>query len=126
MTLIDTSLLADHFRVVDPVVARLLEEGDVLCHPFVIGEIMMGNPRNRHGIAELLYRLPQLPIASDKEVLGFVERHELFGTGLGYVDAHLLASVRFAADAAVWTRDKRMARAAEKLGIFASDLPKLQ
>ena len=126
MILIDTSLLADHFRAVDPVVAALLAQGDVICHPFVIGEIMMGNPRNRHGIAELLNRLPQLPIASDSEVLDFVERHSLFGTGLGYVDAHLLAAARLTRGTTVWTRDRQMAKAAEHLSIFANGMPKLQ
>ena len=126
MILIDTSLLADHFRMADPVVVGLLVQGEVICHPFVVGEIMMGNPRNRHGIAELLHRLPQLPIASDTEVLDFVERHLLFGTGLGYVDAHLLAAVRLARGTTVWTRDRRMAKAAEQLSIFANEMPKLQ
>jgi len=124
--LIDTSLLADHFRAADPVVAGLLAGGDAICHPFVIGEIMMGTPRNRHGIAELLNLLPQLPIASDNEVLDFVERHAFFGTGLGYVDAHLLAAVRLTRGTTVWTRDRQMAKAAEQLSIFANEMPKLQ
>jgi hypothetical protein len=124
--LIDTSLLADHFRATDPVVARLLEEGDALCHPFVIGEIMMENPRNRREISELLNRLPQVQVALDSEVLNFVERHGLFGTGLGYIDAHLLLSVQFTPGATIWTRDRRMAKAAEKLAIYATEVPKLQ
>ena len=126
MILIDTSLLADHFREADPVVAGLLEAGDALCHPFVIGEIMMGNPRNRHGIGDLLGSLPQLQVASDSEVRDVVEHYRLFGTGLGYIDAHLLVSVRLTRGAAIWTRDRRMAKAAEQLSIFANDLPKLQ
>jgi predicted nucleic acid-binding protein len=124
--LVDTSLLADHFRTVDPVVSKLLEEGDVVCHPFVIGEIMMGDPRSRQAIADLLHDLPQLQVASDKEVLEVVERHRLFGTGLGYIDAHLLVAVRLAPPVAIWTRDKRLARAAEQLSIFAEGLPKVQ
>jgi predicted nucleic acid-binding protein len=124
--LVDTSLLADHFRSLDPVVSRLLEDGDVVCHPFVIGEIMIGNPRNRQGIANLLHDLPQLQVASDKEVLEVIEHHRLFGTGLGYIDAHLLVSVQLAPAVTLWTRDKRLARAAEQLSIFAEGLPNLQ
>lgn len=124
--LIDTSLLADHFRAADPLVARLLEEGRTLCHPFVIGELMMGSPRNRREIAELLNRLPQVQVALDGEVLDFVEEHGLFGTGLGYIDAHLLLSVQLTPGASIWTRDRRMAKAAERLAVYASEVPKMQ
>ena len=96
------------------------------CHPFVIGEVMMGTPRNRQAVRALLTRIRHIQVASDGEVLDFIERNRLFGIGIGYIDAHLLASVRLDPDATIWTRDRRMATAAETLGVFAQNIPKLQ
>ena len=126
MILVDSSIWVDHFRELDPVLDGLLRRQLVLCHPFVIGEVMMGSPRNRQGILRLLNRLPKAKATTDREVLEFVEGNRLFGKGIGYIDAHLLASVRLASPATIWTRDRRMAKAAETLGIFATDVPKLQ
>jgi predicted nucleic acid-binding protein len=124
--LVDSSLWVDHFREFDPVIAKLLTDELVLCHPFVIGEVMMGNPHNRRGIFRLLDQLPQMQAATDAEVLEFVEHNRLYGIGIGYIDAHLLASVRLDPNATIWTRDRRMAKTAETLGIFATDVPKIQ
>jgi predicted nucleic acid-binding protein len=79
----------------------------------IIGEVMMGAPRNRHQVRTLLARLPQMQVATDAEVLEFIERNRLYGIGIGYIDAHLLASVRLDPDATIWTRDRRMAQSAE-------------
>jgi predicted nucleic acid-binding protein len=114
--LVDTSVWVDHLRVGDHTLVRLLESRQVLSHPFVIGELALGNIRQRANLLAELQNLPQARLASDQEVLRFIELQELFGMGIGYVDAHLLASVRLTAGASLWTRDKRLLDIAANLG----------
>jgi predicted nucleic acid-binding protein len=115
--LVDTSVWVDHLRVSDKIVARLLESGRVLVHPFIIGELALGNLRQRRVILASLQDLPQANFATDQEVLHFIERHALAGLGIGYIDAHLLVAVQLTAGASLWTRDKRLLRVAERLGL---------
>ena len=124
MILVDSSIWVDHFRSRDQALSRMLEESRILCHPFVVGEIMMGNPTNRIGLAQLR-RLPEADRATDHEVVDLVERYALFGMGVGYVDAHLLASVALTPDSALWTRDRRMTSAAGRLNLIARDFSSL-
>jgi predicted nucleic acid-binding protein len=118
--LVDTSVWVDHLRAGDRTLVRLLENSQVLVHPFVIGELALGNVRQRANLLAELQNLPPAPVASDQEVLRFIELHELFGLGIGYVDAHLLAAVRLSAGSSLWTRDKRLLAIAVHLGT-ASD-----
>jgi predicted nucleic acid-binding protein len=122
MIFVDTSIWIDHLRGTDAALAGLLNKGEVLVHPFIIGELACGNLRNREAVLSLLQNLPALPVASDAEVLYFIERHQLMGKGIGYIDAHLLAAVSLAAPAQLWTRDKRFEAIAAGLGI-AADIP---
>ena len=92
MVLVDTSIWIDHLRSANTRMARLLEDGEIVVHPFVIGELACGNLRNRSEILALLHALPQAPCVTDSEVLFFIERHSLAGQGLGLIDMHLLAS----------------------------------
>ena len=119
MILIDTSVWIDHLRRNDARLASELEDGRVLMHPFVVGELACGNLANRQEVLGLLRRLPPAPVASDEEALHFLETHSLMGRGLGYVDIHLLASATLAAPAAFRTRDRRLAAAAADLGLAA-------
>lgn len=96
MILIDTSVWVDHLRAGDKALTALLNEARVVTHSFVIGELACGNLRNRTEVLRLLRGLPQTPVASDDEVLFFIERHELMGRGIGYIDAHLLAATTLA------------------------------
>ena len=121
MILIDTSVWVDHLRRGDARVAELLERGAVLMHPFVIGEIACGSLGDRATILELMQDLPMAVVAESDEVLGFVERHGLHGKGIGYVDAHLLASVALTAASTLWTRDKRLRAAADALACAYPD-----
>jgi len=116
MILVDSSVWVDHLRRGDTVLEALLNTEQVLAHPFVIGELALGNLRKREVLLHYLQNLPQAIIASDEEVFGFIERYKLFGLGIGYIDAHLLASTRLSA-ARLWTRDKRLHQAALKLGL---------
>lgn len=96
-----------------------LERAEVAVHPGVIGEIAMGSLRQRGWFLGAMASLPRVDVATDSEVLGFVDRHRLFGTGIGWIDAHLLASVQLTPDALLWTRDRRLRLAAERLGLAA-------
>lgn len=118
MILADTSIWVDHLRSGDARLSSLLTAGQVLIHPFVIGELALGNLRQRDELLQLLGDLPQAITASDQETLAFIKRHTLSGLGIGYVDAHLLASARLNA-VQLWTRDKRLHDASVRLGLAA-------
>jgi len=118
--LVDTSVWVHHLRAVDTVLVGLLETGMVLGHPFVTGELALGNLRQRDEILRMLRRLPQATSASHGEVLQFVDREALFGRGIGYVDAHLLAAARLTPGSKLWTRDRRLQAAAAQLGLAAA------
>src|SRR5262249_26710093 len=97
--------------------AALLDTESVLLHPFVLGELALGSFRRRELVLNSLQVLPQALVAMHEEVLDFIEKDALYGVGIGYVDAHLLASARLAPGTLVWTRDKRLHIAADKLGL---------
>jgi predicted nucleic acid-binding protein len=120
--LVDTSVWVDHLRADDKMLADVLEAGQVLAHPFVIGELGLGNLRQRDLVLTTLQDLPQAGTATDREVLHFIRQHALFGSGIGYVDAHLLAAVRLTAAAVLWTRDQRLLAVARRLGLAAPRL----
>lgn len=117
MILVDTSVWVDHLRTSDKALAALLDVSLVLTHPFVIGELALGNLRQRETVLEALSDLPRASVATDAEVLHFVDHHALFGRGIGYIDAHLLAAVRLTAGAKLWTSDKRLHDVARQLGL---------
>jgi predicted nucleic acid-binding protein len=119
--LVDTSVWVDHLRAGDKALTDLLDTGMVLAHPFVIGELALANLRQREVVLGALSDLPQANVATDAEVLHFIERHALFGRGVGYVDVHLLVAVRLTAGAS-WTHDKRLHGIADQLGL-AMTLP---
>ncbi len=96
---------------------RLLEESAILAHSWVIGELALGNLGNRDEVIGLLQGLPQATLATDDEVLTLIEQAALYGEGIGYVDAQLLAATRLTPDASLWTRDKRLAAVAARLGV---------
>ncbi|MGH7103651.1 MAG: type II toxin-antitoxin system VapC family toxin [Acetobacteraceae bacterium] len=119
MILVDTSVWVDHLRFHDDTLARLLDAGAVLAHPFVIGELALGHLGERELILTALSGLPQANVATDAEVRTFIESQALFSRGIGYVDVHLLAAVRLTADAELWTNDRRLHGVAEALGLTA-------
>jgi len=117
MILVDTSIWIDHLRVGEEGLVTLLNSTQVLCHPFVVGELACGNLRNRDEALTLLSELPRIAVATDAEVLYYIEQHGLMGRGIGYIDAHLLAAVSLAGPARLWTRDKRLCAVATDLGL---------
>ena len=114
--LVDTSVWVDHLRRGNEMLASFLAGAEAQCHPFVIGELACGNLRRRPEILALLLNLPQAPVAEHEEVLEFVESHRLMGSGIGWIDAHLLASAALAG-MPLWTLDRRLAGIAGRLGL---------
>ncbi len=117
MILTDTSVWIDHLRTGDAELAALLNGSQVLMHPFVLCELACGNLCNRTEVLALLKGLPQAVLATDEEVLFFIEQHALMGRGIGYVDAHLLAAVTLGGVTRIWTRDKRLRTVADALAL---------
>ncbi len=120
MILVDTSVWIDHFRSNDAVLVQLLNDQRVLVHPFVTGELALGNLRQRALILSALQDLPQATIARAHEVLHFITQQSLSGLGIGYIGAHLLASAKLTNDTLLWTLDKRLLLAAERLSLAAN------
>ena len=117
MILADTSVWVDHLRVGNKALAGLLDSGLILVHPFVIGELALGRLHEREIILVAVSELPKITVATDAEVLAFIGRHALFGRGIGYIDVHLLAAVRLSPGSKLWTRDNRLLRVADELGL---------
>ena len=115
MILVDTSVWIDHFRSGSARLAALLTEGEVLTHPFVIGELACGNLRRRREVVAALGSLPASPVAAHREVLRLLEEKKLTGRGVGWIDVHLVASALLAG-CALWTLDGPLAVVAEELG----------
>jgi len=119
--LADTSVWIDHLRAGVPALSDALEQGRVLVHPFVVGELACGKLRNRREVLELLGNLPFAPAATDAEAMEFIERRALMGRGIGYIDVHLLAAVALAGTARLWTRDRRLYAVAAELNLAVAD-----
>lgn len=117
MILVDSSVWVDHLRQGDQRLVTLLEASQVLTHPFVVGELALGSLKNREAILGSLKGLPRAATATDEEVQQFIESNALFGLGIGYIDAHLLAAVRLNAGSRLWTRDKRLGAIADRMGL---------
>jgi predicted nucleic acid-binding protein len=119
MILADTSVWIDHIVREEPELSSMLVAGKVFRHPMILGELALGTIRNRTTLLQRLHFLDEIPVAQDGEVRLLIERKQLYGRGIGYVDTHLLASVLLAPGAKLWTRDKRLRAAAEELGVAA-------
>lgn len=120
MILVDTSIWIDHLHRSQAALSALLNEAQVCTHPMIIGELALGSLRDRQTILGLLTDLPSMPPATHAEVVAFVEVHALYGIGLSLVDAHLLAALRLSSGERLWTRDRRLRLAADKLGVSAA------
>ena len=116
MVLVDTSVWVVHLRRGGIGLEPLLNEGHVVCHPFIVGELACGNLKNRAELLSLLQALPVATPADHKEVMQFIESHSLMGKGLGYIDMHLLASA-ILSRVPLWTLDKRLKQVSLELGV---------
>ena len=114
MILVDTSIWITHLREGNKQLEELLVNAQVMCHPFIIGELACGNIKNRNEIISLLKALPVLQIVDFDEFLFFIDQNHLMGKGIGFVDIHLLASAKLAG-VKLWTADKRLVSSADQL-----------
>lgn len=117
MVLIDTSVWVEHLQRGNAELSALLNQGQVLAHPFVVGELALGSLQQRNMVLEALQNLPTCTTATDAEVFSFIHTNVLHGIGIGYVDAHLLAATRLTPSVKLWTLDKRLQAAAARLGL---------
>lgn len=117
MILADTSIWIDHLRRPGARLTALLAANVVSVHPFVIGEFACGSLPNRAVLLAELADLPRAPLAAHAEALGLLERYDLGGCGIGWIDVHLLASTLLAGRSQLWTRDKRLHNIAREIGI---------
>ncbi|MGH9092269.1 MAG: type II toxin-antitoxin system VapC family toxin [Acidimicrobiales bacterium] len=119
MILADTSVWIDHFPSGKATLAERLYDQQILGHPWVIGELALGNLRHRTraDVLHMLHSLPQATLATDDEVLVLIEHQKLYGIGIGCVDAQLLAATRLTSGATLWTNDVRLDGAAARIGV---------
>ena len=122
MILVDTSVWVDHLQRGNNGLAERLIGGLVCTHPYVVGELALENLKQRATVMEAVQHLPVLATATDREVLAFIDVHALQGTGVGYVDVHLLASVLLTPGSTLWTLDRRLHEAAMRIGVAMSAL----
>lgn len=122
MILVDTSIWVDHLRVRVAGLESLVVLGQLINHPFVTGELAVGDPREWKRVVPLLGALPAVRVATESEFLQLVAEEKLAGSGLGFVDVHLLASCRLTPGARLWSRDKRLVRHADRLGVGRRDV----
>jgi predicted nucleic acid-binding protein len=116
MIIVDTSVWVDHLRRRSARLAALLDLGQVVCHPFVLGELALGSLRNRPAVLGLLAELPATAVVGHDEAMALVERHDLPGAGIGWVDVHLLAAA-LVEGLPMWTNDRRLDAVARRLDI---------
>ena len=114
MILVDTSIWVAHLRQGSRQLEKLLMDAEVMCHPFIIGELACGNLQNRNEIVSLLQSLPITLTIEFDEFLFFMDRNQLMGKGVAFVDVHLLASAQLTG-VPLWTADKRLKSAADQL-----------
>jgi predicted nucleic acid-binding protein len=120
LILADTSVWIDHLRSGSKEMRELLERGQILIHPFIIVELALGSLRTRAKTLALLDQLPHSQVARLPELQLMIEARRLYNMGIGLTDAHLIASVLIDPSSLLWTRDKRLRRVTESLGIHAS------
>jgi predicted nucleic acid-binding protein len=116
MVLVDTSVWVLHLRDGNAELINLLNDGIVLCHPLIMGELACGNLKDRSTILSFLQLLPMSIEAEHEEVLSFIENNRLMGKGMGYMDVHLITSAVLTG-VPIWTLDKKLAQAADRLHV---------
>ncbi|MGA2858025.1 MAG: type II toxin-antitoxin system VapC family toxin [Candidatus Sulfotelmatobacter sp.] len=119
MILADTSVWIDHFRSGNKELQKALNQGQVVIHPWIIAELALGSLRERTRTLAMLDLLPRVRIAQMSELRLMIEDRHLYSLGIGLTDAHLIAAVFLNPPTLLWTKDKRLRKLAEALGIQA-------
>lgn len=120
MILVDTSVWSDHLRFGNAALEGFLIRGEVCCHPFIVGEVALGYLKQRAFILGRMQNLPMTMVASNAEVLDFIDRRAIVGRGIGYVDTHLLMSALITPKTVLWAKDKNLSAAAQAFNIAAT------
>ncbi len=120
MILVDTSLWIEYFSARQPVLHKMLGDREAAIHDLIIGELAVVDLRERSTTLHALSRIRQSNRVGDREALDLIEAEDLWGTGLGFIDVHLLASALVTPDCLLWSRDKKLAEAAGRLGVAYS------
>ncbi|MDO3445269.1 type II toxin-antitoxin system VapC family toxin [Agrobacterium sp. V1] len=116
MILVDSSIWIDHFRHGDSELIKIIGDDRLLCHPFIVGELALGSLRDRDAVLAFLAAQREAVVATHAEVMTVIDGYSIFSMGIGYTDAHLLTSTLLDRRSSLWTRDKRLAAAAQKVG----------
>jgi predicted nucleic acid-binding protein len=122
MILADTTIWVDHFRRGDRKLVELLEQKEILLHPFIVAELALGSLKDRVSTLGFLDEQPTTKVASTAEVRGLVESRQLYARGIGLIDAHLIASALLTPNTSLWTRDERFRQVAQEINILADSL----
>ncbi len=120
MILVDTTLWIDFFAARQPLLHDLISDRQAAIHDLVIGELAVGDLSDRAATLHALRRIKRAYRVSDQEALDLIEAEDLWGTGMGLTDVHLLASSLVTPDCLLWTRDRKLVMAAERLGVAYS------
>ena len=120
MILADTSVWIDHFRSGNRDLEKALNQAQIVIHPWIVAELALGSLRDRANTLAMLDLLPQVAVSQTIELRRMIETRHLYNLGIGLTDAHLIASVFLTPPTLLWTRDKKLRKVAEALGIHAS------
>jgi predicted nucleic acid-binding protein len=119
LILVDTSVWVDHLRTADLRLQALLQNDQVVTHPFIRLELALGSIANRDQVLADLALLPQVPVVLPEELFTLIDRKKLYRRGIGLTDLHLLCSAIFDKSISIWTRDRRLGEIADELRLRA-------
>lgn len=114
MVLVDTSVWIDFLRNDNKLLKEFLEKGEVVTHPFIIGELTCGNISKRKHFFQFIEDLPSCVESNHEEVISLIESRKLYGLGVGYVDMHILSSA-ILSNFPLWTLDKRLSKISKRI-----------
>jgi predicted nucleic acid-binding protein len=120
LILADTSIWIDHFRAGNREMLELLDQGQIAVHPLIVAELALGSLQDRASTLGLVDLLPHVRVARPEEVRAMIETRRLYSVGIGLIDAHLIASSFLDPPIRLWTKDKRLRKVAEDLGVHTN------
>jgi predicted nucleic acid-binding protein len=119
LILVDTSVWIDHLRNADAKLQSLLQNDQVMTHPYIRLELALGSMANRETVLADLALLPQAPIVASNELFALIDHKKLYRRGIGVTGLQLICCAIFDESISVWTRDRRLSEIAHELGIRA-------
>jgi predicted nucleic acid-binding protein len=120
LILVDTSIWIDHLRSADAKLQALLENDQVVTHPFIRLELALGSIASREKVLADLALLPQAPVVASEELFSLIEHQTLYRRGMGLTDLQLLCCAVYDRSISIWTRNRQLGEIAAELGLRAS------